>query len=137
MAQSRSWSSTTFERGVALAGNQCLDIKSVGGMPPDDQILAMEEELRELEAVYLVYLTMFVLLLAWGWFRGAGFMMSCAWPGARVSSQGEVYANGGCHTGFRPWQCEAGCGYSFDTADPVLRAGTSEQPGHRSFNAHT
>ncbi|CAE7830948.1 unnamed protein product [Symbiodinium sp. CCMP2592] len=50
MAQSRSWSSATFERGVALAGNQCLDVKSVGGMSPDDQLLAMQEELRELEA---------------------------------------------------------------------------------------
>ena len=49
--QSRSWSSATFTRGLCLANGQRLDLEGVEGMPRDDELLAMREELQALEAL--------------------------------------------------------------------------------------
>ena len=49
--QSRSWSSATCTRGLCLANGQRLDLEGVEGMPRDDELLAMREELQALEAL--------------------------------------------------------------------------------------
>ena len=133
MAHNRSWSSTTLQRGIELASNQCLDVKRVAGMPMDDQLLAMEEELKELEACVSVSLTMFRLAfgLVAALQQGVPFLSA----GTGASSQGDYsYANGS-YTWFRPWQHESA--YSFDKKDLLLRASQCEQPRQTDRLTHT